>query len=65
MWRRLKGCLKGLSKDRRGFTLLEMLILGVIVGGAALVITAALKGQLAATHNSAVNTIQNLTGGGF
>ncbi|GEA14818.1 MAG: hypothetical protein PWR22_880 [Moorella sp. (in: firmicutes)] len=61
MWRRLKD----LKKDQRGFTLLEALILGLIVGGAALAITAALKGQLAATHNSAVNTIQNLTGGGF
>lgn len=61
MWRRLKSVVK----DNRGFTLLEALIIGLIVGGAALVITAALKGQLAATHNSAVNTIQNLTGGGF
>lgn len=65
MWRRLKGRLKSLRRDQRGFTLLEVLILGLIVGGAALAITGALKGQLAATHNSAVNTIQNLTGGGF
>jgi len=52
-------------KELKGTAVLQYLLLGLIIGGIALTISGAISTQLAATHNSGLQTIQDITGGGF
>ena len=44
---------------------LQYLLLGLIIGGITLTISGAITAQLSSTHDSGLQTIQQLTGGGF
>lgn len=57
--------LKKLFQCQKGTVIPQYLILGLLIGGIALAATKAIMSQLATTHNSAINTIITITGGGF
>lgn len=54
-----------LFADRRGTIALQYLILALILGGIAVAVAAGVTGALRSTHNSAVESVLNITGSGF
>lgn len=64
MWFRLKKVVESLSDDK-GVITLEYLIMALLIAGVAGVVVAALKSNMAGTHNAMVNIITGITGSGF